>query len=792
MRHLLPLLLLLCAMPLTAAERPRYVPGEILIKYRAGADIARLQAATRATRIETLPGPRWQRLKLPAPLTVEQAVAHYRAQPDVEYAEPNYRVRAAETTPDDTEFNQQWALQNMRLPLAWDLSQGDAERVIAIVDTGIFYTHPDLAGNMWVNAGEVADDGADNDGNGIIDDVHGVNYNGLLFDGDPVDDNVGLWHGTHVAGIAGAVGNNGRGIAGVNWRVRLMAVKVLHGDDGEGLLSDVIKGIDYAIANGAHIINLSLEIPPDALTNAPSAALTDALTRADAAGVLTVSAAGNTSIDLDAAPWSPAAIRTPNNITVAALTRTDGLAEYSNYGRRSVDLAAPGGEALVPATTILSTVGALSEPWDNYYYHVGTSMAAPHVAGLAALVWAHAPTLTHHQVKARILNGVRRLDALDDKTISGGTADAYAALAGADAPAVFDVAPAGACLGEALVIRGTNFGAGSGEVYVDGLAQPLVPTAWSAATAGVADEVRIAMPGALPVGEYRRLWINGAGNGSGFFVQRSNCLPGVGISVTPDSGSAPLGVTLTATAEDTDGSIVRYEWDLGDGVFSLDSGASASVQHTFSAGGSYTVRVRVTDDGGAMATAATVLNVTSSGGGDSRCFIATAAYGSPLQAEVMALRRLRDRYLLGNAVGERVVALYYALSPPLADAIRQRDWLRGSTRELLRPLVSLAGWLMKDAAAGSAPPQSRQAEAADAVAGEYLVGFAAGTTEQEASRLVSAAGGVLREYNAAAAHGLAQFPVGMTAAEVSAQLLRHAAVRYVEPNRRVRIPAPPQ
>jgi len=776
----LPLLLLLYSGLVIGAELPPYAPGEILIKYREGANNAVIHTATSVARIERLPGLRWQHLHLPPDLTVEQALAHYRQQPEVEYAEPNYYAYKAETLPDDPSYSLQWGLQNMQAERAWDEAQGSNDTVIAVVDTGIFYDHPDLAANMWINPDETAEDGLDNDGNGIIDDIYGVNYNGTLFNGKVKDDDTADWHGTHVAGIAGAVGNNGRGIAGVNWQVRLMAVKVLHGDNGAGTTADIIKGIDYAIAKDAHVINLSLTIP------GYSTALAEALGRADTEGKLTVSAAGNANTNNDFTPYSPAAIRTPNNIAVAAINSSDGKANYSNYGRLTVDLGAPGGESSPTTSGIYSTIGTLSSSdFDNYNYLAGTSMATPHVSGLAALILAKTVAegleLTHHQVKARILNGARKLPALDGITISGGTADAYASLTVEDKPAVFRVVPSSAYAGDTLTITGVNFGSATGTVNVGTLEFP-VPTAWSDGA------VQVTVPTELPT-SYGRLQVNGEGNG--FFVRRLNRLPTATLTVDSASGSAPLTVSLTASASDTDGSIASYEWDLGDGVFAQDTGTVNTLQHTYTNAGDYTLRVRVSDNDGGTATATALLTVSSTGG-DSRCFIATAAYGSPMEMEVMTLRRFRDRYLLDNSVGSKFVELYYAISPPVADAIRERGWARDAVRTLLRPLIGVTGWLMKDAQAGSNKPQSPQKQTAEAIPGEYLVGFIADTGEAKARAIVEQEGGVLREYNPAGTYGVVLFPTTHAREDITQRLLSHEAVRYAEPNFIAHKPEQPQ
>ncbi|SCZ62884.1 S8 family serine peptidase [Thiohalomonas denitrificans] len=755
-----------------------YAPGEILVKYRNSDQVLESDRAMRASPVEYDHRYRWQRLRLPPELTVEQAVAHYRQQPEVEYAEPNYIASKAELSPNDIYYSShQWGLQNLRSERAWDETTGSSDMLIAVVDTGIFYDHPDLKGNMWINPGETRN-GEDDDGNGIIDDIHGVNYNSGTTTGDPKDDDIADWHGTHVAGIAGAVSNNDLGIAGVNWGVKVMAVKVLHGASGSGFTSDIVSGIDYAIANGANVINLSLTIP------GYSNALADALARADAAGILTVSAAGNSGSNNDAIPYSPAGVRTDNNIAVAAINRSDDHASYSNYGRLTVDLAAPGGECTykenlicVDPNAIYSTIGTGSSNYDNYRYLAGTSMATPHVSGLAALIWSHVPDLTHRQVKARILNGARKLGALDHITISGGTADAYAALTTADKPAVFRVAPSSAYAGDTMTITGANFGTSMGRVTVGELEFP-VPSSWSDTT------IKVNVPRELPT-IYNRLQVGA--EGSGFFVRRLNHSPTASFAVDPAGGTAPLTVTLTASASDVDGAIVSYEWDVGDGTFSHNTGASNVLQHTFTSSGTYPLRVRVSDSDGGTAIASTSLTVTSGSSdtdeSDSRCFIATAAYGSPLADEVMVLRKFRDRYLIGNRFGEAFVEFYYTNSPALANAIRNNSWMRGTVRMLLRPAISLIGWFMNDATAGSSRPASIAPNESDQTSEhEYIVAFVAGTNENMARTIVKAFGGLLREYDSSSNYGVVVFTQELIDGDTITQLESHPEVRYVEPN----------
>ena len=258
-----------------------------------------------------------------------------------------------------------------------------------MIDTGVDYNHPDLAANIWTNPGEIAGDGIDNDGNGYVDDVHGYDF--INNDGNPMDDH---GHGTHVAGTIGAVGNNGLGVAGINWNVQIMALKFLDAT-GSGSTSDAIEALNYAVANGAH--DLSTTVRAAIRTRR---ALYDALSDAATPAMIFVAAAGNDGANNDQTPFYPAGYDLDNIVTVAATDRNDQLASFSNYGATTVDLAAPG-------VDILST-----KPNSAYQTSSGTSMAAPHVAGVVALVRGLHPDWTYRQVIDQVLGHGRLLAGL--------------------------------------------------------------------------------------------------------------------------------------------------------------------------------------------------------------------------------------------------------------------------------------------------------------------------------------------------------------------------------------------
>lgn len=348
-------------------------------------------------------------LRLQPQTMLADAVRLLRGLPGVVRVEPNYHIQLA-AVPNDPMFSSQWALANnqtgadIRALAAWNVNTNASNITVAVIDTGIDYAHSDLAANMWRNSREIPNNGLDDDANGYVDDVYGYDF--ANNDSDPIDDH---GHGTHVAGIIGAVANNGRGIAGVAWNVRLMAVKFLSAN-GTGTVADAVRAIDYAVQMGAHIINASWG------GAGYSSILAQAISRAENAGVLFVTAAGNNGTNNDHSPTYPASFANTNILAVAASDRNDNLATFSNFGPSTVHLAAPG-------VGILSTL-----PNHGYASWSGTSMAAPHVSGAAALLWAKHPDWNFRQVRDRLLQTVDPLPSLQRKVLTGGRLNLERAL----------------------------------------------------------------------------------------------------------------------------------------------------------------------------------------------------------------------------------------------------------------------------------------------------------------------------------------------------------------------------
>lgn len=403
------------AQSLSNARPATYKPNELLVRFRTGAGSAAIQQAHQKVHGEVAYTfqivPSLHLVRVPEGTDVLQAVATYRANPSVLYAEPNYQVHT-QVTPNDPSFvdGTQWDLHNtgqnggiagadIDAVDAWNITTGDSSVVVGVTDTGIDFNHPDLAPNMHMLESNCSD-GIDNDGNGHIDDCFGINA--ITGSSNPFDDNE---HGTHVSGIIGARGNNGIGIAGINWNVGLVACKFLDAT-GSGSISDAITCLEYfKDLKDNHGLNL-------VATNNSwggggfSQALFDAIEAHMQSGILFIAAAGNSALDNDFGGFYPADYYLPNVISVAATNRFDGLSVFSNFGGRTVHIAAPGQD-------IISTT-----PNNTYTVLSGTSMAAPHVTGLAALLKAQDQTRDWRAIKNLILSGGDN-DPVAGPTITG-------------------------------------------------------------------------------------------------------------------------------------------------------------------------------------------------------------------------------------------------------------------------------------------------------------------------------------------------------------------------------------
>lgn len=358
---------------------------------------------------------------------------------EVVFAEPNYKIQL-KNTPKDELWLQQWALNNVgqdspsgsqgeksadiEALKAWQKSRGSKKVIVGVIDTGIDYTHPDLKGNMWINEAEKNGiPGKDDDGNGWTDDVYGWNfitanrkkaYYNQLGHPDPMDDN---GHGSHCAGVIGATPDNINGIAGVNWQVSLMALKFLD-SNGSGTSDDAYNAIKFAIANKVDILSNSWG------GGSPSKTMLNAIRKASDAGILFVAAAGNDGSNNDYTPSFPANYPVSNVLSVAASDNKDQLASFSNYGQ-TVHLAAPGVDII--STIPLSKVSKVKKAYASYS---GTSMATPYVAGAAALLLAHDPSLKGKplEIKKRLTSTVDVVPQLIGRVSSRGRLNLNRAL----------------------------------------------------------------------------------------------------------------------------------------------------------------------------------------------------------------------------------------------------------------------------------------------------------------------------------------------------------------------------
>ena len=411
-----------------AAIESEFVPGELLVGFRPGGGVEAARQGMGAAELATFAEIGVRHWRLPEGLTVADAIRILSRNPNVRYAEPNY-IYHADVLPNDARRNELYGMHNLGQTggtadadidalEAWQEQTGSANVVVGDIDTGVDYNHVDLAANIWTNPNEIPGNGIDDDANGFVDDTRG--WDCINNDNDPMDDN---GHGTHTSGTFGAVGNNGVGVVGVSWTLRIMPLKFL-GGGGSGSTSDAIECINYAASLVDGSGNKIVRITSNSWGGGHrSQALQSAIA---ASGALFVASAGNSG---SSQKQYPAAYTLNNIVSVAATDKNDALASFSNFGTDWVDLGAPGVDTL--STT----------PGNAYGLKSGTSMSAPHVSGAAALVLAANPSWTNDQIKNQILNTVDPLSSLAGKCVTGGRLNVRAALG---APQFSDTTPPGA------------------------------------------------------------------------------------------------------------------------------------------------------------------------------------------------------------------------------------------------------------------------------------------------------------------------------------------------------------
>lgn len=350
------------------------------------------------------------------PKTLKDLIAKLAADPGIAYAEPDSRLSVdtpaanPSLVPNDPLYPQLWGMHRIGAEIAWETTTDSNGIVVGVIDTGVDYNHEDLSGNMWTNPGEIPGNGLDDDGNGYIDDIYGIDC--ANDDSDPWDDHE---HGSHCAGTIGGVGNNGVGVAGVNWNTQIMALKFLD-SGGSGWSSDAVECLNYAVDMKQRGVDVRLT--SNSWGGGPyEQSLYDAIAASGQEDMLFVAAAGNDyGNNNDISPSYPASYDLPNIVAVASIDEFDGLSNFSNFGPTSVDLGAPG-------SNITSTI-----PGNGYASFNGTSMATPHVAGALALLWGDRLTDSSLSIKSSMMGSVDPLPSLQDRVVSNGVLNVGTAI----------------------------------------------------------------------------------------------------------------------------------------------------------------------------------------------------------------------------------------------------------------------------------------------------------------------------------------------------------------------------
>ena len=660
-----------------------YVPGEVLVKWKEKTSIHAIRQLKSVMGLEatkTLHTIKVQRVRIPPSMQIGEALAKLRGNPMVEYAEPNYIVRALVTPPDDPQFDQLWGLDNtgqtggtpdadIDAPEAWDIHTGSSNVVIAVIDTGVAYNHPDLddgtRNNIWANDVELnGTPGFDDDDNGYVDDILGWDFVGD--DNDPTDY---LFHGTHVAGTIAALGNNGTGITGVNWYSSIMPLRIF-GASGYGDTAKAIEAILYAANNGAKVINASWG------GGDFSQALYDAISHANDMGVLFVAAAGNggddgIGDDNDQIPFYPASYGLPNIISVAATDHNDNLALFSNFGATSVDVAAPGVNVLssIPWLVLGPENQVLDEDFESglgNWTHWGINDSWDLTEPISV-------SPTHSLADTPSGDYLTETDSYITHNDALNLVDKYSVL---EYQIRYDLAA-----GDYLYIGATINGFGFLQLY------------------------------ALNTdGRF------GGSTGESFESHVTNVSPFGGLS-----NDINLGFQLSSDDSDEDDGIYIDDVILktrdilitGYGYFS-SAGTSMAAPHVSGLAGLIlahypgitlnelkerilngvdtvdSLNGKVLTNGRINACKSLTPPPPPVGGSRSGgCFIATAAFGSPLEPHVQVLRDLRDRYLLTNSIGKAFVLRYYRFSPPIAGFIARNGAVKAAVRVGLYPVAGL-------------------------------------------------------------------------------------------------------
>ncbi len=607
-------------------------------------------------------------VKVPSGKKIREFIRELSTNPDILYAVPNYRIKAL-LVPDDPLYQYQWYLKKINMEGAWDISTGSQTVYVAVIDSGVDYNHPDVKNNLWINQGETTgtdnnanglddgcEDGTDNDGNGYIDDCYG--FNAVTGRGSALDD---FGHGTHVAGIIGAQGNNTTGIAGINWDVKIIPCKFLD-SRGNGELNDLLTCLNYLkdieVDKGIqiHVINGSYGytgFPEDLTVDCNTQPGTEKCLIQSFNGVF-VAAAGNGGIDFtgdsnDNQVFLPCNYSTVNSntICVGATDQADNKSSYSNYGFKTVNIFAPGGSAQTPQEQyqILSLYEYTNDgnPDNDYAYQIGTSQAAPVVAGIIALLKGSEPSLTVSQLINRVLSTGDNLLSLTGYSQTCNRVNGFNALTGEVSPKI--------CLDKHISVDNLgyyyDFGAinpgttksvtftikssGSGSLNIGGIQLT------SNSVFKITDDSCSGK--SLAFGEECTFTVSaystGTGNVSDTLSIQTNTdhgtidiqLRGVlnniplinSFTAQPSSGSPPLNVRFTFSVSDVEGDLMTCYLDVnGDGNNDYTiTGCNGveDISHTYTSAGSYTAVLSVTDSAGGKNSSSVTVSVSSSTGG---------------------------------------------------------------------------------------------------------------------------------------------------------------------------------
>lgn len=665
----------------SAQKDTPYVEGEVLVKFISSDIKPEYHPKVRALNLKTgkkyRSFPSLHHLKLPPGLDTKSVIEELSSEPDVLYVEPNY-IYSALIEPDDPYYQNQWGLPKINAPSAWEKTTGSNEVVIAVIDSGVDYKHPDLSDNIWT-------DSQNNPG-----------YNAIKNSGDPMDDHS---HGTHCSGIIGAIGNNALGVCGVNWNVKIMALKFLDAT-GNGTLADAIECIDYVIARkdeGEKIVATSNSWG----SYTYSSSLYDAISRLAEKGILFIAASGNSSRNNDITPLYPASYNLPNVISVASSDNSDNRSYFSNYGRTTVHIAAPG-------SSIYSTM-----PSESYGYKSGTSMATPFVSGVAGLISAYTGELDAVKLKDIILKSATRLPQWTNLTITGGRLNADEALRVATLNE--DILPVENFNAERVsggiqltwdIPEGANY-------VIIRRGNTTFPSHWEEGTLIYTGAGSSFLDEDIEEGKtyYYTIW---AYYGTLQQIEEDKISPATYTytnsppmrpeCISPSDGAEDISLTpiLKATGfVDPDNDYHNAsQWQIArNSNFSTiiwESISSPATETTVPSGKlsystQYFWRVRYQDEKGewsewAVPYSFTTKEGSSGGGGGGGCFIATAAFGSPFEKHVQIFREFRDKKLITNRTGRVFVRWYYRHSPIYAEVIKNKPVLKFMVRIFLIPL----------------------------------------------------------------------------------------------------------